>query len=99
MRSTPTPFCSKKPLPIAIDRITGLAGATVTIFRTRHAPDLFCDRNTTLHDFLGVRVLLLHNCPNFPSQKRNEYRPAPMPQPFPSHIPHTPSPPTCPPPA
>src|SRR5436309_10413603 len=38
------------------------------IFRTRHAPDLFCDRNTTLDDFSGVRVLLLHNCPNFSSQ-------------------------------
>ena len=48
------------------------------IFRTRHAPDLFCDRNTTLDDFLEARVLLLHNCPNFSSQKRNGYRPVPM---------------------
>ena len=38
------------------------------IFRTRHAPDLFCDRNTTLDDFLEARVLLLHNCPNLSSQ-------------------------------
>ena len=38
------------------------------IFRTRHAPDLFCDRNTTLDDFLEARVLLLHNCPNFSAQ-------------------------------
>lgn len=27
----------------------------------------FCDRNTTLDQFLEARVLLLHNCPNVSS--------------------------------
>jgi hypothetical protein len=56
---------------------------------TRHAPNLFCDRNTTLDDFLEARVLLLHNCPNFSSQKRNGYRPVPMRESLESQIPDT----------
>ena len=38
----------------------------------------FCDRNTTLDDFLDDRVLLLHNCPNLSSQKQ-EWTQEPMP--------------------
>ena len=44
------------------------------IFPARHAPDPFCDRNTTLYDFLDACVLLLHNCPNLSSQNRNGHR-------------------------
>jgi hypothetical protein len=34
----------------------------------------FCDRNTTLDDFLDDRFLLLHNCPNLSSQNRSGHR-------------------------
>jgi hypothetical protein len=46
----------------------------LNIFPARHAPDPFCDRNTTLYDFLDACVLLLHNCPNLSSQNRNGHR-------------------------
>ncbi len=59
------------------------------IFRTRHAPDLFCDRNTTLDDFLEARVLLLHNCPNFSSQNRTGHREQQMRESLESQIPDT----------